>query len=555
MKKLLTILFLFAFYEMQAADYLPTPFPNQLTKVVNGIRVYNPFASILYVRTDGNNANTGTTNSSGGAWQTHVYAFAHASSGDSVVTALAGSYTETAVVIVPTGVSWHGIDSSTCIIKSTVATSFAEMIRYESAVGTNGNQSISGLKFEGQNATDWGIKVYGRSNIWIHDCSFSNFVDRGVIIDGGNNTGLASVLATGNRFYNNVMNNCAGYNLSTGTYARGCLNIGSQQGMLIYGNTITQDSRAVGYNGEPIKYWNGGFLYDCKLYNNTLQKMALQAANGTNDWDFCMELFELFGVEVYSNTCINGGLDLVNSRKLTYAYGIYAHDNYIYNPSPNTFTQTGVTLEYSTRDAIVSNNTIHNIGMGVYFTPRDTGNYVENVLINNNLTTLYSVSSGGYFVNFGDGGGHINYNGLTIRNNTFTYQSGHGSFLGIGLPSSDLGYIKNISITNNILTGTSYAVIYQEPITTIVMDSTTISNNDIYGNTGSDSLFLGIGHGTHFTWASNININPSYTGNYIPTNSTVLTGATDGGAIGWTGGTSPTIIGTQFRQNRRHKFQ
>lgn len=540
MKKLITILLLFIFCKSIAADYLITPFPKQPYKIIGGVKVYNPFSTnagvTYYVSTSGNNANAGT--SIGTAWRTNIYAMAHASSGD-IISVQAGTYLENGKINVPVGVSWEGVDSSTCIIQDTVTTIWTEMVALESSQGTNGNQHISGLKFEGQNTTQWGLKIYGRSNVSINNCSFSNFVENGVIIDGGNNTGFATILATGNSFYNSVMNNCSGYTLPTGTYARGCLNIGSQEGFQMYGNTITQNSRAVGYNGEPVKYWNGGLMVNCKFHDNTLTKMALTAANGTYDWDFCMEMFELYQCEFYNNTLINGGFDLVNSRKgfFGYTYGVWVHNNTIGNPTPNSFRQVGVTLEYGTRDAIVEYNTFNNIATGLYFTPRDTGNYVTNIKIRNNLMTLTVGNNNGTFVDFG-GGSTQHYDSIDVVNNTCLFLPTYGAFLGISLPVATGGYIKRIKIFNNILTGSTYAVIYQEPGSTVVMDSLNIKYNDIYGNTGSDSIWNGNFHGTNFGWANNININPSYTGNYIPTNSTVLTGASDGGAIGWTGGTN-----------------
>ena len=59
------------------------------------------------------------------------------------------------------------------------------IIQASSAEGTNGNQSISKLKFDGKNKTSWGIQIQGRSNFEIHDITMVNFKQRGIVWGGG----------------------------------------------------------------------------------------------------------------------------------------------------------------------------------------------------------------------------------------------------------------------------------------------------------------------------------------------------------------------------------
>ncbi len=130
-------------------------------------------------------------------------------------------------------------------------------------------------------------------------CTVENFKDRGVIFGGHTNEGASSApsaYATGNRFHDNIINNSGGYNLSNGIYGRGNLSIGGQDGMFVYNNTITQNQRPLGYNGYPIKYNNGGYNRNVKIYNNTIVKIPFHGGYpGDGGWDFAIELWETEG--------------------------------------------------------------------------------------------------------------------------------------------------------------------------------------------------------------------------------------------------------------------
>ncbi len=189
----------------------------------------------------------------------------------------AGTYTETAQVVVPIGVDWEGVDSSTTIIRSTLTAQFVPMVALNSGTqGTNGNNEISNLKFDGQSlSTSFGLSVAARSNVSVHDCSFVNFFDIGCSFTGlttPNGDGEASSYGTDNSFYNNKVWNCAA-NDSVGAfkYGRGNFQFGSQLRMLVYGNNIEQPYRSGGTTnniGWPVKYATGGFFKDCKVYES-----------------------------------------------------------------------------------------------------------------------------------------------------------------------------------------------------------------------------------------------------------------------------------------------
>lgn len=502
MKKLISVLSLFFALSVSAGN----PFAT-------GKYIAESFGTTWYIDPGGNDA-TGT-GAIGNPWKTLYKATNSVSSTGDIIHVNSGTYVETAVCLLAVGVSIEGVDSSSAIIQSTLTADFTAIVRASSAIGTNGNQHISNIKFDGTLTTKWGIFIEGRSNFSIHDISMKDFFNSGIIWDGGINAGEASTYATGNTLYNNRILNCAEY---AGGYARGCVCIGSQNGMLIYNNIITQDQRAIGLNGEPIKYWNGGFLKGVQIYNNTLRKKRLYASSGVSDWDFCIEMFMSNGLNVHDNTFINGCIDLAGVFKDTYTYGAWIHDNTFTCDSPNAYRQSAIIVEVLIQDVIIERNTIDNISNGIYLTPRVfdagvpiAGGNTKNVIIRNNLMTTVVGESGGSFVDFG-GGGTNSFDGLYFLNNTCMYKSGQEAFLGISLPQSSSGVIKNIHIKNNIISGSSYSAIYQYAGSTINPDSLEISGNSFYLATNVDTMFLGSGHGTHFVYSSNSHANPTYVG-------------------------------------------
>jgi len=145
-------------------------------------------------------------------------------------------------------------------------------------------------------------------------------------------------------FYNNTLTNCAKYE----GYGRGCLDIGGQEGMLIYNNTISQTGRPSGTNGWPIKYANDGYLRGVKIYNNKIIKQAFDGIT----WDFALELFNVSGLEIYNNV-ISGSIDLNHQNKDDYPYSVYIHDNIIGPYKMQPYLENGIIFEYNTETAII----------------------------------------------------------------------------------------------------------------------------------------------------------------------------------------------------------
>ena len=472
--------------------------------------ISNAFAGVYYISPTGNDAvGKGTAAS---PWKTLFKACSSVTTPGDIIHVYAGTYTETVQCSLAPGVSIEGDGQATTILKSSLTAAWTEMLALRSAEGTNGNQHISFVTFDGSNLnTFWGVYIGGRSNVSVHDITMKDFKNRGIIISGRNdNTNAApSIYATGNTFYNNTVTNCAEYDQILG-YGAGCINIGGQQDMLIYNNTITQNSRAAGFNGWPIKYWLDGYLKGLKIYNNTLNKVLNAFPLGDNNWDFAIELFNTNGLEVYNNTLVGGSIDLNYISKGTYTNGAWIHDNSITMPTLNTNIQTGITLEFNVADVLIENNVIDKPNVGILFTPRE-GNTVQNIVIRKNLITGVGMAeSTGFLINMGQyGANNITWNNISIFNNTLIEDPAHPTFWGIKLPNSTSAPLSNFSIKNNIIANAySAAIVVQEG--TVGITNLQITNNDIYGNGYNNAPYYALAPGTGYTFTNNINATAAF---------------------------------------------
>lgn len=475
-----------------------------------------PAANTYYISPLGNDA-TGTGSLSS-PWKTLYKAANTVTTAGTTIHVNAGTYTETAQIALRPGVSIEG-DGISSVLKSSLTADWTEMLSLKSAEGTNGSQHISNIKFDGQNlSTFWGIYIAGRSNVSIHDITMVDFKDRGILFTGrsDNATGAPGIYATGNSFYNNTVSNCAAYNLSTGVYGRGCLNIGGQDGMLIYSNTISQTSRPVGYNGWPIKSYNDGYLKGCKIYNNTLNKIPQSGYLGESGWDFAIELFNESGLEIYGNTITGGGIDLNYQTKGNYAYSTWIHDNKIKMASLNSNFQFGITLEFGSEYVIIEKNTIDKQSAGIVFTPRNN-DIVKNISIRKNLMSNIGVNAAnGSFIYFGGEGNTNYYDNIEVYNNTMIGDATYKNYWGIDLPKPSAGFAKNINIKNNIIANTISAAI-THAASPVNIDYLNISYNNLYGNGNNNNPFWSGIAPTNYTYSNSLKLIPSFTAAYFLT--------------------------------------
>ncbi len=499
-----------------------------LMAVTSGVFTSAANATTYFISPTGNDATGNGTAIK--PWKTLYKATSTVSAAGDIIHVNAGTYTETLQSSLKVGVSIEG-DGVSSVLRSTLSADWIEMLSLKSAEGTNGNQHISNVKFDGQNLTTfWGIYIAGRSNVSVHDITMVDFKNRGVIFGGRNDNllGPPAIFATGNTFYNNIIDNCADYDQILG-YGAGALCIGGQTGMLIYNNTITQNSRPAGHNGWPIKYQNDGYLNGCKIYNNVLHKILNSYPLGAYNWDFAIELFNESGLEIYNNTLDGGSIDINHNTKGSYGFAAWIHDNSIIMPTLNTNIQTGITLEFETDGVIIENNTIDKVNLGILFTPR-TGDHVTNVIIRKNLITNVGMAeSTGFLINMGNyGGSNLTWKNIDIYNNTLLEDPAHPTFWGIKLPNTTSGTLKNIRIKNNIIANAYSAPIVQQG-GSVAIDSLDILYNDIYGSGNSNNPYFEspAPAPTHYSFTNNMFVTPTYSINYsLPPGSPLIDAGT-----------------------------
>jgi Right handed beta helix region len=428
----------------------------------------------------------------------------------------AGTYVETEQCVLNVGVSIEG-EGDVSVIKSVLTNPFIETLRLSSdEEGIDGNQHISNLKFDGQNLSSYmAIVVNGRSNVSIYNCTIIDFKDRGVIFSGRvdfTNFPPDSIYATGNKFYNNFVNNCAEYGDTTvGIYGRGCLNIGGQVGMLVYNNTIIQNSRPQGQNGWPIKYINDGYLKGCKIYNNILKKIPFGGDHpGDAGWDFCIELFHAQGLEIYNNT-IQGSVDLNFSTKGTYPYSVWIHDNTISQDTLNSKYESGIIFEFGTESAIVEHNIINRVSCGVQFNTRDSS-IVSDCKIRKNLFSQLAYGAGtgtsGGIMLISEGTQNAIITNLEIDNNTILADTGRAPWVGMHLFSINRGFATNVKIRNNIVIGFEGAWL-QGGDTTNMDNVQVLSNNAVNNGHNNLPVWPG-GDPVNYNYAGGITIDPLF---------------------------------------------
>ena len=465
-------------------------------------------ATTIYVSTTGNDATGNGT--SGNPYATLHKASTLAVNGD-IIHINAGHYTENNQCTIATGVSIEGADSSTTFITTSYvggSDGNAFLMFSSASAGTNGNQHVSNISFNGNNLTsDRFAYVYFRDNVEFNNVSIKHFSQYGIYFRGS-----ASAYSTGCSVYNCTISDCAPTHSAEG----GVLWCLYTDGLLIHNNILSDTSRTTGNNGNIFHGASGSSSYasnrGLKFYYNTTYKPLNDNGNAYNS---TLEFWYAEGIEIYGNTFNGGGYTIDDggtgfTLTGTYPYKFYIHDN-IFQQSqqvPNSTGYFAVALNNESgqgRDWFINNKVINYPTGAQFIIGYVNGARMDGDSINNN-----------YFINCGYSDGTNNYHGIIsmsiyinsfhahndtisntfIYNNTFYTSNGSGKARGILPIENDTtnSLIKGVYFRNNIVDSVAGAygyIVYWENQTNSafgLIDSIFSDHNIVFGNANSNSM-------------------------------------------------------------------
>jgi hypothetical protein len=455
---------------------------------------------------------------------------------NSIIYVNPGTYNENDIINISVGVSIQGSSQEQVRVESTYGGSGQPLLKLETWngwTGTYGNQSISGITFDGNMITYAAIYINYRSNVKIYDCTIRDFVNRGVqftgqpsntwTVDnpyndyGPGNTDypyIPSYWCTGNEFYGNTVINCAMHS----TWGQGALRIGCQDGFKCYNNYFRQTGRSYGTNGYLIKFGDKGFNKNCKIYNNEL----ISAPIGDNPYGFAIEWWwDLGGTDIYNNTMC-GAMDFVNMVDHVGAgYSINFYNNYIGWPSLPSTQERGILLEGKCEYMNIYQNKIERVARAFYI-PRQnyTGsdrlyhiNIYSNLMVNLGQTTENYRTWGFYYSDFRDEG-ETQY--LLIQNNVIHASPYSGRIPQWGIQMPHVNEMSYIYIENNIIMNWNTAAVYGY-IERDKADHIYIRNNLIYGSGQSNDPGYTSAYSsslTNYTYSGTVKADPLFESDY-----------------------------------------
>jgi len=473
------------------------------------------FATKYYIDEAGTD-DAGEDGSISEPWATLDYACTRVASAGDTIYINNGTYTESNIGELSVGV--HVVGQSEAGVIITTGSALNPILKlYSASEGTNGNQTICNITFDGDLTAYKGISVNARGNVKVHDCTFLDFEGYGITFSGlVSGTGEPTTHAEGNEMYDCTVTNCGEDALSDGYYiATSAVSIGGQEGFLFYDNVI--DNVTGGRYAYGIKTGDDGFNNNLQVYDNTIE-VNFRGLN--NAYDFAIESWNAYGIHIYNNNFV-GSIDLggrFSARPGDNGYGAYIHDNTIGQEAVIASSDArGILLEADCDSVIIRNNYIRNVAVGIFVNPVTTANditylgrdyhiyediyFLYNLFENIGVSDLGADYMGRAIWFNGDGYTHI-LDTLCIWNNVIEANTGTKSTMfALNMPS--IGTATNVSIRNNIIVSFDYAPIYGSAGTPgdATVDVVSIENNIMYGNGNSN--------------------NPSYAGGWSPSNVTI----------------------------------
>jgi hypothetical protein len=462
-------------------------------------------------------------------WKTLRYACTQVTTSGHIVYVNAGNYTETLQSLLSSGVTILGAGRGITNIKSSYAVNYEALIKLETDEGWGvpgcGNQSISGITFDGDLVTYGGIFVNFRHNVLIYNCSFVKFLKRAVqflgqpeydfTLDNPYNENPGSDYTTfpdpdgwcsGNQFYNNMVTNCA--TVLNGSSSKG-VTLDTQDGALVYGNTIDNSAR----KGFGIGFWNLGYNKNCKIHDN-----SIKAAPAVGCYEFCIEFWwSLGGNEIYANA-IDGAIDIVHSvDHISAGYSTKIYNNDIGRATPNNVCESGILIEGRVEYLQAYRNKIHHVARAMLI-PRHNYTWVDRLFhvdIYDNLMVKLGQNAtdyqtwGIYWPDYIDENEH-QY--VKIQNNTIEADPTLSTVSRWGMQLPNVNEQSYIYVENNIILNFDSACISATGTRTKA-DHIYIRNNLFYNNGGGndpvyDANF--IASLTNYTYSGTVKADPLF---------------------------------------------
>lgn len=545
MQKVLTIITIFLLSAKCFASN--NPFASGHYVQENRIDKSRYFAN-FYVATTGNDASG--DGSIGNPWKTLYKATSTVTTAGSIISLGAGIFTETTQSTLAAGVSVEGLDSNSTTIRSSLTTDYTEIISARSgSENTNGNQSISYIRFDGQSrSTSWAIAVFARKNVSIYNCAFQNFDDQAIIFSGRtdyNETLQPTTYAVNNSVYNCSIVNCSKADVS---YGRGAIRCLGQQTFSVYNCTIVQNSRPAGQNGYCIKFIN--YNKGVAVYNNTLirDRFPYYTEGDNNHFSFSIEVGDMQGGNFYNNIT-TGSFDFNRCDKGAYTYSLWIHGNTFGNNSLSANQEVGIIIEYSNSDVIIENNTFKYLTNAFIISTHFNNNLQKRIYFQYNLCYGNGRSGGSgdaYVTTITDGLNNNAIDSFFFLHNTLVGDASFANPYTISV-SNNYNGVTNFFIRDNIISGAGTATFLVSGDASFI-NGMYNTNNIIYGNGNSNAALWLSGTPTNYIVNGLLTTNPDlnttadlYT---LNTGSPAINSATDGTNRGHTGGTPPPDPGS-----------
>lgn len=419
-------------------------------------------------------------------WRTLYKATSTVTTPGNTIYAVTGNYPETTGSSLAVGVSLTGDGEGNVIIKATPGVT--TMLTLSSSGGTNGNQTISGVTFDGDSIASFGIRIFGRSNVVIHDLTMQHTIRYGITYADVTSRGVTvapTYWATGNSMYNLTVIDCGADSFSTYWQADGAIDISGQDGFELYDFNI--DNRTGGRYAYGIKgLYGGGWHKGLKIHDGVI-RTNIRDNVGEQSFGFNIELWTgVGGIEIY-NIDGNGAIDMGGYGywdAYSYGYAFEVYDNVLIQDNRPTYQgEAGLILEGGGEDGMYFyRNWVENFSTGL--TLGTTA--VSLIQGYDNVGVYYNVFANLGYTSGGGGAGLYGYNlstGVTINDvdflNNVIHKVNSASGHGLSIEYTTANSWSDINIKNNIIYNAYTPVQFRYQ----TIDDVHVTNNVVYGAT------------------------------------------------------------------------